>query len=116
MEDLEVSSESVKNAMIPLKRVSMNNQECRVKATIVDINNNESLFCSHNVTVYKCINNCNTINDQYAQVCVSNVVKDMNIKVFNWMSITNKTRYMSWHKTSTCKCRLNSSAFNDKQR
>ena len=31
------------------------------------------------------------------------------------MSKTNETRYVSWHKTSECKCRLDTNVFNDKQ-
>ena len=40
----------------------------------------------------------------------------MNIEVFNLMSITNETRHISWHKTCTCKCRLDATICNDKQR
>ena len=43
-------------------------------------------------------------------------IKDMNSKVFNLMSRTNKTRHVSWHKICTCKCRLDTSVFNNKRR
>ena len=32
------------------------------------------------------------------------------------MSRTNKTRQIKWHETCKCKCRLDGSAFNNKQR
>ena len=32
------------------------------------------------------------------------------------MSRTNKTRYIKWHETCKCKCRLDASACNNKQR
>ena len=32
------------------------------------------------------------------------------------MSRTNKTRYVSWHKTCSCKCRLDVNVCNNKQR
>ena len=32
------------------------------------------------------------------------------------MSRTNETRHIKWHKTCKCKCRLNASAYNNKQR
>ena len=32
------------------------------------------------------------------------------------MSTTNETRYIGWHKTCGCKCRLNASVCNNKQR
>ena len=41
-----------------------------------------------------------------AKVCVPDVVKDLNVKIFNLMSRTNETRHIKWHKTCKCKCRL----------
>ena len=38
----------------------------------------------------------------------------MNVKVFNLISRTNETRHIKWHKT--CKCRLDASVCNGKQR
>ena len=49
-------------------------------------------------------------------MCIRDVVKNINIKVFNLMSRTNETRYIKWHKTCKCKCRLDASVCNDKQR
>ena len=40
----------------------------------------------------------------------------MNIKVFNLMSRTNETRHVKWHETCKCKCRLDASIYNSKQR
>ena len=39
----------------------------------------------------------------------------MNIKAFNLASRTSETRYISWHETCACKCRLDASLCNDKQ-
>ena len=41
-----------------------------------------------------------------AKVSVPDVVKDLNVKIFNLMSRTNETRHIKWHKTCKCKCRL----------
>ena len=59
---------------------------------------------------------CNNINNRYAKLCVSDVVKNSNFKAFNLMSRTNETRHIEWHETCKCKCRLNGSACNYKQR
>ena len=40
----------------------------------------------------------------------------MNVKVFNLISRTNETRYIKWHETCKCKCRLDASVCNNKQR
>ena len=42
-------------------------------------------------------------------MCVPDVVKNLNVKVFNLMSITNKTRNRVWHEMCKCKCRLDAS-------
>ena len=42
-------------------------------------------------------------------MCVPDVVKGINIKAFNLMS-------RAWHETCKCKCRLDPSVFNNKQR
>ena len=40
----------------------------------------------------------------------------MNVKVFNLISKTNEIRYIKWHETRKCKCRLDASICNNKQR
>ena len=70
----------------------MNNQECKVRLEIININTNKSSFYSYSVKIWKCNGRCNNIKDPYAKLCVPDVVK--NVKVFNLMSRTNKTRHI----------------------
>ena len=59
----------------------------------------------------------NNINNPYAKLCVPDFVKDLiNFKVFNLISRTNETRHIEGHETSKCKCRLDASVCNIKQR
>ena len=51
----------------------------------------------------KCSDSCNNISDPYAKLCVPDVVKNINIKILNLMSRTNKTRYTKWNETFKCK-------------
>ena len=76
---------------------------------------NEPSFCPYRVKISKCSGSCNNINDPYAKLCVPDVTKNMNIKVFNLMSRTNETRYIKWHKSFKCKYRLDKSVCNNKQ-
>ena len=46
---------------------------------------------------------CSNINDPFAKVCVPDIVKKLNVKVFNLMSKTNETRHIEWHETCECK-------------
>ena len=98
-----------------LKCVSMNNQECKIRLEIININSNEPTFYPYSVEINQSIGSCNNINDPYAKLCVSEVVKNMNIKVCNLMSRTNGKRHIKWHETCKCKCRLDASVCNNKQ-
>ena len=74
-----------------LKCVSMKNQEYKVRPEIVDINSNNSIFYPFSIKINKCSGNCNNINDPYAKICVPDTAKDLNVKVFNLMTLTNET-------------------------
>ena len=104
------------SSMNPLECVSMNNQECKVRSEIVNVNNSEPLFYPFSIKTNKCSGSCNNINDPYAKLCVSDIVKNLNIKVFNLMSKANETRHIEWHETCKCKYRLDASFCNNKQR
>ena len=77
-----------------LECVSMNNQECKARPRIIDVNSNEPMFYPYSIKVNKCKGSCNTINDPYAKLCVTDIIKNINVKVFNLMSRTNETRHI----------------------
>ena len=77
-----------------LECVSMKNQECKIRPEIVDISSNNPIFYPFSIKTNKCSGNCNNINDPYTKICVPDVVKNSNVKVFNLMSGTNETRHV----------------------
>ena len=87
------------SSVSPLECVSLNNQECKVRPGIVNINSKESVFYPFSIRTSKYSGSCNNINDPYAKLCVPDVVKNLNVKVFNLMSRTNETRHVEWHET-----------------
>ena len=76
----------------PLSCILMNNQECKVRPEIINVNSNDPVFHPFSIKTSKCSGSCNNINDPYAKICVPDVVKNLNVKVFNLMSRTNETR------------------------
>ena len=66
--------------------------KCKVRAEIININSNKPVFYPFSIKTSKCSGSCNNINDPYAKICVPDVIKDLNVKVFNLMSGTNETR------------------------
>ena len=99
-----------------LECVSMNNQEFRTRTEMININNNENVFYPFSIKVDKCSGSCNDINDSYTKLCVPDIIKSINVKVFSLMSWSNQTRHIEHHKTCKCKCRLDASVCNNKQR
>ena len=66
----------------PLGCISLKNQECKVRPEIINGNSNNPIFCPFSIKVNKCSGNCNNINNPYAKICVPDVIKDLNVKVF----------------------------------
>ena len=101
---------------IPLSCISMNNQSCKARPEIVNVNGNKPIFYPFSIKTNKCRGSCNNINDPYSEIFVPDVIKKINVKVFNLMLRTNKTRHIEWHETCKCKFRLDAIVYNNKQR
>ena len=99
-----------------LKSILMNNQECKVIPKIVNFNGDEPVFFPLSIKTSKCSGSCNNINHLYAKLCAPDTVKNLIVRVFNLMPRTNETRHIEWHETCKCKCRLDASVCNNKQR
>ena len=110
---LTVLSSSITSA---LNCISINNQECKVRPKIIDVSSNNPIFYPFSVKINRCSGNCNSINDPYARICVPDVVKKLNVKVFNLILRTNETRSIKLHETYKCTCRLNKVICNNKQK
>ena len=99
-----------------LSCISMTNKECKVRLEIIIVNSDEPIFYPFSIKTSKCSVSCNNINDSYAKICVPDVVKILDVKVFNLMPRTNETKHIKWHETCKCKCRLDARVCNNKQR
>ena len=100
-----------------LECLSVINRECMPRPKVLDVNEDvgEALFYPYNVLVNKCSGSCDTIDDPMANLCVPNVVKRVNMKIYNFLMRLNETRNVLWHESCKCVCRLNSSVCNSKQ-
>ena len=72
----------------------MTNKECKVRPEHVNVNSNEHVFYRFSIKTSKCSGICNNINDPYTKICVPTDVKDWNVKVFNLILRTIKTRHI----------------------
>ena len=62
------------------------------RSEIVNVSNDNPIFYPFIVETSKRSGSCNNINDPYAKICVTDVVKDLIVKVFNLMSWPNETK------------------------
>ena len=93
----------------------MNSQECKVRPEIASINRNKPVFFPFSIKTSKCSGTCNNINNPYAKLCVSDVVRNLNVRAFNLMSRTKEKRLIEWHETCKCKFILDPSVCNNKK-
>ena len=89
-----------------LSCISINNQECKARPQVINVNGDEPVFFPFSIKTSKCSGSCNNIIYPYAKICVSDVVKNLNVKVFNLMSRTNETRHTEWREMSELSANL----------
>ena len=100
-----------------LECVSVVNQKYMPRPKIHDVNKDigEALFYPYNVLVNKCSGSCNTLDDPMGKMCVPNIIKRVNMKVYNFLMRLNEIRNVLWHGSCKCVCRLNSLVCSSKQ-
>ena len=66
--------------------VSVVDQKCMPRPKILDVNEGvgEALFYPYNVLVNKCSGSCNTLHNPMAKLYVPNIIKRINMKVYNF--------------------------------
>ena len=94
-----------------LECVSVVNQKCMPRPKIFDVNEgvSEALLYPYNELVN------NTLDNPMTKLCVPNVIKIVNMQVYNFLMMLNETRNVLWHESCKCICKLNSSVCNNKQ-
>ena len=100
-----------------LECVSVVNQKCMPRPKILNVNEgvSEALFYPYNVLVNKSSGSCNTSDNPMTKLCVPNVIKRVNMQVYNFLMRLNETRNVLWPESCRCVCKLNSSVCNNKQ-
>ena len=62
-----------------LDSISINNQECKVRPQIVNVNGDDPVFFPFSIKTSKCSGSCNNINNPSAKLCVPDVVRNLNV-------------------------------------
>ena len=72
----------------------MKNQESKTRPQVVSINSNNPIFYLFSIKISKCSGNCNNLNDPYAKTCVPDIIENLNVKVFNLLTLTNQYLFL----------------------
>ena len=59
----------------------MNNQACKARPEIINVNSDNPIFYPFSIKTSKCSGNCNNINDPYAKICVPDFVIINNVGI-----------------------------------
>ena len=94
-----------------LECLSLINRECMPRPEILNVNEGigEALFYPYNVLVN------DTLHNPMFKICVPKIIKNVNMKVYNFLMRLNETRNVLWNESCECVCKLNSSVCNSKQ-
>ena len=99
-----------------LSCISMKNQECKTRSQVINVNGDEPVFFPFSIETSNCNGTCNNINYPYAKICALDIIKNLNVKLFNLMLRTNEARFIEWHKACKCWYKFGENYCNNKQR
>ena len=89
-----------------LECVSVINKNCISRPKIIETNPDEPVFFPYSIKINKCSGSCNGPKDPFARLCVPDIVKNINVKVYNLMTRINETKNIVLHETCKFICRL----------
>ena len=78
--------------------ISINNQEYKVRPQILNVNGDDPAFFPYSVKTSKCSGSYKNIDNPLAKLSFRDVVKNLNVKVFNLVSGTNEIRRIEWYE------------------
>ena len=58
------------------------------------------------VILDRCVGCCNTLNDLPHEVCVPNKTEDLNLSVFNIITVITESKTLTKHISCECKCKF----------
>ena len=91
----------------------MNDKASTVILALIDINPIDLKYCPFTIKLDKCTGNCNALS---AKTCVLKKKKVMNFKAFSMITNKYDAKKMTEHISCNCKCKLNGTTCNSKQK
>ena len=94
---------------LAIKCVSVNNQSCLVRPTLIDLNL-ELLYNTFIIRLNRHYGNCNTVQDPFGRICVPNKI------MFNVIRGISESKGLAKHISCECRCEFEGRKCNSKQK
>ena len=91
---LSFSSSLGRVAIVRTKCLSLNDEPCMVRPTLIDLNPVELKYDSLTISLDKCNGSCNVLSPK---ICYPKKTKDVNVKVFDMITNKNEARTITKH-------------------
>ena len=95
------------------KCLFLNDEPYMVRPTLIDMNLVELKYYQFMISLNKYAGSCNVL---FPKICVPKKTKDINMKVFNIITNKNEVNAIAEHISRDCKCKLNNTTCNSKQK
>ena len=95
------------------KCLFLNDEPYMVRPTLIDMNLVELKYYQFMISLNKYAGSCNVL---FPKICVPKKTKDINMKVFNIITNKNEVKAIAEHISRDCKCKLNNTTCNSKQK
>ena len=89
---------------LAIKCVSMNNEQCMVRPTLIDLNLDELHYYLFIISMNRCDGSCNTVEDPFRKICVPNEMEDVKLTVFDTIKRVNISKTLAKHISCQCRC------------
>ena len=86
--------------------LSLSDEPCMVRATLIDLNPIELKYSSLMVSQDKCSGSCNSGNDLSTKIGVPSEIEDRNVNAFNIIANKNEAKTLLKHISCDFKCKF----------
>lgn len=94
----------------------MNNQPYMVRLALINLNRDELHYYSYIISLEMCDGSCDTAEDPFCRMCVSNKTEGVYLKVFNIIKEINESKTLIKHDSYEYRCEFDGRKFNSKQK
>lgn len=97
-----------------IKCEQVDNQQCLVRETIVNTNDNEPRYYPYSIKLNKCTGSCDTLDNPFAKTCKPNKTAKKVVKMYDMLHNRHVPMRFKEDVSCKCECSLNSSVCSHK--